>query len=58
VAKAQKKRFTVFVDAGDYICLRSIADSHRPALKLQLGGAIKNLLERYAARQLTFSLNG
>jgi hypothetical protein len=58
VAKAQKKSFTVFVNAGDYKSLRSIADSHRPTINLPLGVSIKNLLDRYAAWQLTFSLNG
>jgi len=60
VAEAQqKKRFTVSLDAGDYETLRAIADSHRPPLKLQyvVNVAVKNLLERHAARQLTFPLD-
>jgi len=59
VAEVQKKRFTVSLDAGDYDTLRSIADSHRPPLKLQyvVNVAVKNLLERHAARQLTFPLD-
>jgi hypothetical protein len=60
VAKAgQKKRFTVSLDAGDYETLRTIAASHRPPLQLQyvVNVAVKNLLERHAARQLTFPLD-
>lgn len=59
VAEAQKKRFTVSLDAGDYDAMRSIADSHRPPLKLQyvVNVAVKNLLERHAARQLAFPLD-
>jgi hypothetical protein len=60
VAKAkQQKRFTVSLDNDDYNTLRAIAESHRPALKLQyvVNVAVKNLLERHAARQLTFPLD-
>lgn len=39
--------------------MRLIADGHSPPLKLQyvVNVAIKNLLERHAARQLTFPLD-
>lgn len=59
MADAERKRFTVSLDAGDYDALRSIADGHRPPLKLQyvVNVAIKKLLERQAARQLTFPLD-
>lgn len=60
VAKTQQqKRFTVSLDNNDYEALRAIAESHRPPLKLQyvVNVAVKNLLERHAARQLTFPLD-
>jgi hypothetical protein len=60
VAKAgRQKRFTVSLDVGDYDALRAIADNHRPPLKLQyaVNVAIKDLLERHAAKQLTFPLD-
>jgi hypothetical protein len=60
VAKAvTQKRFTVSLDVGDYNALRAIADNYRPALKLQyvVNVAVKNLLERHAAKQLTFPLD-
>lgn len=55
----QQKRFTVSLDAEDYDALRAIADGHRPPLKLQyvVNVAVKNLLKRHAARQLTFPLD-
>lgn len=54
-----KKRFTVSLDTGDYEAMRLIADGHSPPLKLQyvVNVAVKNLLERHAARQLTFPLD-
>lgn len=59
MAEAQKKRFTVSIDAGDYDALRAVAEGHRPPLTLQyvVNVAVKNLLERHAARQLTFPLD-
>lgn len=60
LAKAEKqKRFTVSLDAADYDALRAIADGHRPPLKLQyvVSVAVKNLLERHAAKQLSFPLD-
>lgn len=55
----RQKRFTVSIDAADYEALRAIADGHRPPLKLQyvVNVAVKNLLERQAARKLTFPLD-
>lgn len=55
----RQKRFTVSLDIQDYETLRAIADGHRPPLKLQyvVNVAVKNLLERHAARQLTFPLD-
>jgi hypothetical protein len=55
----RQKRFTVSLDTSDYEALRAIADGHRPPLKLQyiVNVAVKNLLERQAARQLTFPLD-
>lgn len=59
MANAQRKRFTVSLEVGDYDALRAIADQHRPPLKLQyvVNVAVKNLLERQAAKQLTFPLD-
>lgn len=60
LAKAlRQKRFTVSLDVEDYESLRAIADEHRPPLKLQyvVNVAVKNLLERQAAKQLTFPLD-
>lgn len=60
LAKAlRQKRFTVSLDVEDYESLRAIADDHRPPLKLQyvVNVAVKNLLERQAAKQLTFPLD-
>lgn len=47
------------MDAEDYESLCAIARDHRPPLKLQyvVNVAIKNLLERQAAKQLTFPLD-
>lgn len=55
----RQKRFTVSLDVEDYEALRAIADEHRPPLKLQyvINVAVKNLLERQAAKQLTFPLD-
>lgn len=60
MVKAMKqKRFTVSLEVEDYEALRTIADDHRPPLKLQyvVNVAVKNLLERQAAKQLTFPLD-
>lgn len=60
MAKAMKqKRFTVSLEVEDYEALRTIADDHRPPLKLQyvVNVAVKNLLKRQAAKQLTFPLD-
>lgn len=60
MAKAlRQKRFTVSLDVEDYDALRAIADDHRPPLKLQyvVSVAVKNLLERQSAKQLTFPLD-
>lgn len=55
----RQKRFTVSLDVEDYESLRAIALEHRPPLKLQyvVNVAVKNLLERQAAKQLTFPLD-
>lgn len=56
---AQQKRFTVSLDSEDYEALRALADGHRPPLTLQyvVSVAVKNLLERHAAKQLSFPLD-
>jgi hypothetical protein len=56
---AQQKRFTVSLDSGDYEALRALAAEHRPPLTLQyvVSVAVKNLLERHAATQLSFPLD-
>ena len=55
----RQKRFTVSLDHADYDALRTIADSHKPPLKLQyvIGVAVSQLLDRHAAKQLTFPLD-
>ncbi len=57
--KTQQKQFTVSLEVGDYEALRALAEGHRPPLTLQyvVNVAIKALLERHAARQLTFPLD-
>ncbi len=56
---ASQKRFTVSLDEEDYDALIALADGHRPPLTLKyvVNVAIKNLLERHAARQLAFPLD-
>lgn len=56
---AQQKRFTISLDSGDYEALRALAEGHRPPLTLQyvVGVAVKNLLERHVAKQLSFPLD-
>lgn len=55
----RQRRFTVSLDPGDYEALRALADGHKPPLKLQyvLGVAVQQLLDRHAAKQLTFPLD-
>jgi hypothetical protein len=57
--RTRQKRFTVSLDAADYDALRALADDHKPPLKLQyvVGVAIRQLLDRHAAKQLTFPLD-
>lgn len=60
VAKGSgQKRFTVSLDERDYEALTKLAEGHRPALTLKyvVNVAIKNLLERQAARQFAFPLD-
>ena len=54
-----QKRFTVSMDENDYDALTALADGHRPPLTLKyvVNVAIKNLLERHAAKQLAFPLD-
>lgn len=54
-----KKRFTISLDASDYDALRSLADGHRPPISLQyvVNVAVKDLLEKHAARQLDLPLD-
>ena len=54
-----KKRFTISLDASDYDALRVLADGHRPPISLQyvLNGAVKDLLEKHATRQLDLPLD-
>lgn len=56
---AQQKRFTVSLDSKDYEALRALAEGRRPPLTLQyvVSLAVKNLLERHAAKQLSFPLD-
>lgn len=58
-SSSRQKRFTVSLDPADYDELRAIADDHKPPLKLQyvMGVAVRQLLDRHAARQLTFPLD-
>lgn len=54
-----KKRFSVTLEEADYEALRALAEGHRPALSLQyvVNVAVKDLLEKHAARQLTLPLD-
>jgi hypothetical protein len=54
-----QKRFTVSVNLDDYESLVALAEGHRPPLTLKyvVNVALKNLLERHAARQLVFPLD-
>ena len=54
-----KKRFTISLDASDYYALRALADGHRPPISLQyvVNVAVKDLLEKHAARQLDLPLD-
>ncbi|MDD4932193.1 MAG: hypothetical protein PHO89_01835 [Methylacidiphilaceae bacterium] len=47
------------LDSGDYETLRALPEGHRPPLTLQyvLSVAVKNLLERHAAKQPSFPLD-
>ncbi len=53
------KRFTVSLDANNYAALRALAEGHRPPLTLQyvVNIAVNDLLERHAAKQLSFPLD-
>ena len=54
-----KKRFTISLEASDYDALRALADGHRPPISLQyvVNVAVKDLLEKHAARQLDLPLD-
>lgn len=54
-----KRRFTISLEVGDYDALRALAEGHRPPLSLQyvVNVAVKDLLEKHAARQLAFPLD-
>lgn len=54
-----KKRFTISLDTSDYDTLRALAEGHRPPLSLQyvVNVAVKDLLEKHAARQLALPLD-
>ncbi|MEQ8345115.1 MAG: hypothetical protein RLO22_21265 [Sneathiellaceae bacterium] len=54
-----KKRFTISLEADDYDALRALAAGHRPPLSLQyvVNVAVKDLLEKHAARQLALALD-
>lgn len=55
----KQKRFTVSLDAADYESLRTLAESQQPSLNLQyvVRLAVRNLLDQYAANQLSFPLD-
>lgn len=55
----RQKRFTVSLDPADYDALRVLAEGHKPPLKLQyvMGVAVRQLLDRHAAKQLSFPLD-
>lgn len=57
--RSEQKRFTVSLDENDYEALTKLAEDHRPALTLKyvVNVAVKNLLERHAARQFVFPLD-
>ena len=54
----KQKRFTVSVDQGDYDALVALGQSANPPLNLQylVRLSVRNLLEHYAAQQLSFPL--
>lgn len=55
---AKQKRFTVSVDQADYEALVALGQSVSPPLNLQylVRLSVRNLLEQYAAQQLSFPL--
>lgn len=55
----EQKRFTVSLNRADYDSLMALSSAHRPPLTLNyvVGVAVKNLLDRQAARQLKFPLD-
>jgi hypothetical protein len=55
----RQKRFTVSLDSADYDALRALAEGHKPPLKLQyvMSVAVRQLLDRHAAKQLSFPLD-
>ncbi|MCX5478012.1 hypothetical protein OSH08_03290 [Kaistia geumhonensis] len=59
VMSSTKKRLTISLELEDYDALRALAEGHRPPLSLQyiLSVAVKDLLEKHAARQLALPLD-
>jgi|LakMenEpi03Aug12_release.lakeMendotaPanAssembly.Ray.scaffolds.fasta_scaffold4863785_1 hypothetical protein len=56
---SKQKRFTVSVDQVDYEALVALGQSVSPPLNLQylVRLSVRNLLEQYAAQQLSFPLD-
>lgn len=54
----KRKRFSIALDAADYHALQQLAAAQRPPLKQQylIELAVKNLLDQYENRQLSFPL--
>lgn len=55
----KKRRFSISLEVDDYDALRALAEGHRPPLSLQyvVNVAVKDLLEKHAAHQLTLPLD-
>ncbi|WP_127713332.1 hypothetical protein [Sinorhizobium meliloti] len=55
----KRKRFSIALDAADYEALQKLGAAQRPPLKQQylIELAVKNLLDQYANRQLSFPLD-
>ncbi|MBB3743520.1 hypothetical protein FHX10_003019 [Rhizobium sp. BK591] len=55
----KRKRFSIALDVADYDALQKLGAAQRPPLKQQylIELAVKNLLDQYANRQLSFPLD-
>jgi hypothetical protein len=58
-SNSKRKRFSIALDVADYDALQKLGAAQRPPLKQQylIELAVKNLLNQYANRQLSFPLD-